>query len=214
MLKLAAGLMLCVPAALQAQPTPERAFVEGEDGVLVHQASGFRFPQEVAGFVRSDTADLAGSGEYVGVKYSRPLSTDGTLTLRAAVVRIPGLSPEAHYTITKPVVMESLADSRPVAEGPYERIEGSAGYRGVFTGSFEGNPWMRGLWTFERGEWDLRIRADVPRIDLIQADEAMEDFVSALNAGSSLVAASPSNPVEDDAVADPASAAIRPPEDR
>lgn len=189
MLRFAAGLMLCAPVALQAQPAAERPFITGEDGVLVHQASGFRFPEQVAGFVRSDTADLVGSGEYVGVEYSRALSVDGTLILHAAVVRIPGLSPQAHYTITRPVVMASLTEPRRVAEGPYERIEGSAGYRGIFTGSFDGSPWMRGLWTFERGDWDLRVQADVPRIDLIQADEAMEDFVNALSAANSAVAA-------------------------
>lgn len=40
---------------------------------------------------------------------------------------------------------------------------------------------MRGLWTFEHGQWDLRVRADFPRIDQIGADEAVAEFVMALN---------------------------------
>jgi hypothetical protein len=101
--------------------------------------------------------------------------------LRAAVVTIPGLSPQAHYAITKPVVIQSLDEARTILEGPYQLVEGSAGYRGLFTGRSTGKPWMRGLWTFERGEWDLRVSVDFPRIDQIQADRAVEEFVEALN---------------------------------
>ena len=177
---LAFVLALSLPVELHSQQPVENVFFLEENNELVHPASGLRFPAEMSGFVRSDAAVLSEGGEYIGVEYTRSLSPDGTLTLRAAVVRIPGLSPAAHYVITKPVAMASLGHSRRVAEGPYERVEGSAGYRGLYTGTMEGRSWMRGLWAFERGEWDLRIAADFPRIDLLDADEAIELFVEAL----------------------------------
>lgn len=178
---LAFGLALAAPLPLPAQSSETSAFIAGEDDELIHQASGARFPLKIAGFLRNDTAVVAPHGEYIGVEYTRPLSIDGAITVRAAVVRMPGLSPEAHYVITQPVVMRTLSDARRVAEGPYERVEGSPGYRGVFTGSSGGRSWMRGLWTFKRGDWDWRVRADFPRIDLVQADEAIEQFVDALS---------------------------------
>jgi len=68
---------------------------------------------------------------------------------------------------------------------------------------------MRGLWTFERGDWDLRVRADVPRVDLIQADEAIGNFVHALNAAQlrDCCAVPSPNKLEADAVTVPTSAA-------
>ena len=179
----ALGLALCAPWSAVAQETAaEPVFMSRNDGDLMHEASGLRFPSKVAGFVRGEAAVFAANGDYVGVQYTRPLSEDGALTIRVAVVKIPGLSPREHFTIARPVAVQSLDEVRLVAEGPYRRVKGTDGYRGLFTGRHSGNPWMRGLWTFERGEWDLRVRADFPRIDSIQADEAVAALVTALNA--------------------------------
>ena len=180
---LALGLALFASCSVVAQETAaEPVFTSRDGGDLVHEASGLRFPTKVAGFVRSDAAVFAANGDYVGVEYIRPLSADGALTIRVAVVKIPGLSPHEHFTIARPAAVQSLDEVRPVAEGPYRRVTGTDGYRGLFTGRHGGSPWMRGLWTFERGEWDLRVRADFPRIDSIQADQAVAELVSALNA--------------------------------
>lgn len=180
---LALGLALCAPWHVAAQEAgAATAFMEQDGGDLVHVASGLRFPASAADFARSDAAVFAANGDYVGVEYTRPLSADGALTIRVAVVKIPGLSPREHFTIARPIALQSLEEARPVAEGPYRGVEGTAGYRGLFTGRHSDNPWMRGLWTFERGEWDLRVRADFPRIDSIQADEAVAALVTALNA--------------------------------
>lgn len=179
-----AALAVVLGAAGPAEPATagDTAFAASEGGVLIHQGSGLRFPADVAGFRRSEAAAFAGNGDYVGLEYIRAVSVDGDLTMHIAVVNIPGLSPREHYVITKPVVLHSLDEARTVAEGPFRRIAGSAAYRGLFTGQQGGIPWMRGLWTFEHGDWDLRVRADFPRIDQIQADEAVAEFVSALNA--------------------------------
>ncbi|SRR5690606_24399687 len=175
------ALALFTPADLFAEAPSATAFVAAEDGTLVHIGSGLRFPADVADFRRSDAAAFAENGAYVGLEYKRPLSVDGELTMRIAVVTLPGLSAREHYVITRPLVLQGLEDSRPVAEGVFQRVAGSEAFRGVFTGTVDGVPWMRGLWTFEHGDWDLRVRADFPRIDQVQADEAVAAFVAALN---------------------------------
>lgn len=180
--------MLAIALALGAARTPaerrppeDAVFVAEDGGVLVHRGSGLRFPLEVAGFRRSDAVAFAGNGDYVGLEYVRTVSVDGELTLRIAAVSLPGLSAYEHYVITRPLTLQSLDDARPIAEGPFRSVENSEAYRGVFTGRVNGVPWTRGLWTFEHGEWDLRVRADFPRIDQIEADKAVAEFVTALN---------------------------------
>jgi|GEM_PF-7108674 hypothetical protein len=179
---LLAALAICTPDNLSADAPSEAAFVSAEDGTLVHLGSGLRFPSQVADFRRSEAAAFAENGDYVGLEYRRVLSIDGELTIRIAVVTLPGLSAREHYVITRPLMLQGLEDSRPVAEGVFRRVAGSEAYRGLFTGEVGGVPWMRGLWTFEHGDWDLRVRADFPRIDQVQADEAVAAFVTALNA--------------------------------
>lgn len=179
---LAAALALCLGSRLAAQePNEDVAFAQSDDGTLVHQRSGLRFPSEAAGFQLGNTAAFAPDGAYVGLEYTRAISADGMLTLRVAVVNLPGLSPREHYAITKPTALHSLEQARPVREGAFRRVRGARAYRGLFTGVRDGIAWMQGLWTFEHGEWDLRVSADFPRIDAIQADEAIAEFVRALN---------------------------------
>lgn len=173
------ALSFGVPAAAQTS-APDAAFVAARDGTLVHSASGLRFPEAAAGFRRAGNAVFDAKGEYVGVRYVKPLGAGARMELRMAVVHINQMAPKEHYIIMKPRALQGLSGVRTVAEGPYDRAGNTQGYRGIFTAVRNGRRSMVGLWAFERGYWDLRARAEFPTAHRVQAEKAVGDFVSEL----------------------------------
>lgn len=179
---LSLGLALAA-CATGASPPSEResAFITGEDGrTLIHSGSGIRFPQRVAGFVRTDDTVFDNRGEYVGIAYRMPYSSAEEIALRVAVVHIPRMTSREHYVIARPMALRDVHDVRMVAEGDYRRPGGAEGYRGIFEGRKGGRPTMVGFWTFDRGDWDLRARAEFPANRRGEAEEAVGAFVGAL----------------------------------
>ncbi len=168
------------PAAGQSK-ADEVAFTSARDGALVHAASGLRFPREAAGFHRMQTAAWAPRGEYVGVVYSRPAGRS-RIEMKIAVVHIRQMPPKDHYVIAKPLALRGLSNVRTIAEEAYERPGTGQGYRGLHAARRDGRPVMAGLWAFERGEWDLRVRAEFPASRREEADQAVGDFVRAVTA--------------------------------
>jgi hypothetical protein len=177
-LALAGAVAFATPAFSDPR---DGVFETSRDGTtLVHKASGMRFPKEVAGFRRTGDAVFDSSGAYVGIRYIRSLGREGLLELRIAVVHIVGMSPREHYAIAKPIALRGVANVHTIAEGIYARSDaGSPGYRGLFQGRDGDQSKMIGLWAFDRGYWDLRMRAEAPISSRLQAERAIGNFVAA-----------------------------------
>lgn len=171
------GALLLSPP-LSAQVTMrEAAFAPGREGALIHSASGIEFPKEVADFRLLGTAAFDLAGEYVGVRYARALPTGGDVELRMAIVHISQMSPKAHYVIMKPLGLRGLSKVRTITEGPYKRSDASNGYRGIFAASKDGRSTMVGLFAFERGYWDFRVRAEFPKASNAEAERAVGELI-------------------------------------
>lgn len=167
-------------AASAASDPRDGVFEAHRDGTtLIHKASGMPFPDDLAGFRRTGEAVFGVGGEYVGVRYVRPLRRGAQVELRIAVVHILNMTPREHYVIWKPMALRGVSNVRQVAEGPYSRPDaGAPGYRGLFQGSVGGRPMAIGLWAFDRGYWDLRVRASFPLGQRREAEQAIGIFVS------------------------------------
>lgn len=167
-------------APLAAQSTADDVFRSGPGGILTHANSGMGFPERIAGFVRTTEVVFDSSGEYVGVAYSRPMGSNQAVELRVAVVRIERMSPRAHYLIAKPIALRGIAGARTRSEGPYTRPgAGPAGYHGLFAGTRDGVPVGVGLWTFDRGRWDVRATGTFPAARENEGARAIGEFVAA-----------------------------------
>jgi len=155
-------------------------FVEGPNGRIVHSESGAQFPEEVAGFHRTGFVSFDGQGEYVGVAYNRALDDGAPVSLRIAIVHIEGMTPKEHFLIAKPLVLKGLEDVSTVSEGEYARPgKGIDGYLGIFSGRDAGRDVGIGLWTFDRGYWDLRGRVEFPAGRQAETQKAVDAFVDA-----------------------------------
>jgi hypothetical protein len=176
-----AGLAASAPAAGE-RSVRDTVFLVQPNGAVVHGGSGLRFPMEVAGFRRAGSAVFDTSGQYVGVRYVRPLDAAARVELRIAVVHIVGMAPREHYVIAKPMALRGLSEVRVLLEGPSRRLDRARGYRGLFEGRRNGRRVMVGLWAFDRGVWSVRARAEFPARYRAQADSAVGDFVGAIGA--------------------------------
>lgn len=174
---LAAALGAMLPMAAQA----EEAFTATADGaVLVHRESGVKFPRQIAGFERVGERAFDSQGEYVGVAYRTALADGSPVSLRIAIVHIEDMTPKEHYVIIKPVMLRGLADVKPVSEGAYNRPQkGADGYLGMFEAKDQGTPVGIALWTFDRGDWDLRGRVEFPLGRQAETQAAVDAFIDA-----------------------------------
>ncbi|MDX3885225.1 MULTISPECIES: hypothetical protein [Sphingomonadales] len=172
--------LLCLAIAAQSAPaqTGEAGAFATEGAMLVHVESGTRFPDRIAGFERVGQAAFDGSGDYVGVAYKRTLADGTPISLRIAIVHIIGMTAKEHFIIAKPMALNGLADVKVVSEGPYDRPgKGVDGYIGIFRAQQGDKRVGVGLWTVERGYWDVRGRVEFPYAKLKEARAAADRFV-------------------------------------
>lgn len=173
------ALLIASAGAAQAAELPS-GFTEGRRGQIVHVDSGARFPATLAGFRRTGAVSFDGSGDYVGIAYERPLEDGAVISLRIAIVHIEGMTPKEHFLIAKPLVLRGLDDVTTLSEGEYDRPgHGLDGYLGIFSASNAGRKVGIGLWTFDRGYWDLRGRVEFPAGRQAEAQQAVDAFVDA-----------------------------------
>ncbi|MDF0543892.1 hypothetical protein PX699_16185 [Sphingobium sp. H39-3-25] len=185
-----AAVGLCgVPGALLAQIPETARTVPAEvplgftpDGdVLIHTASGFRFPAQVAGFTRMKERGSDPSGEYIAIGYERQLGRDDKIIVRIAIVHLVDMTAAEHYTIMKPVAMSHFSAVSVVSETKFS-IGGQQhipGYRGVFAGERDGHPWRFNLTTVDFGYWDGRLASAYPAVRASDAESALDGLLSA-----------------------------------
>lgn len=155
-------------------------FKDERGGKIVHVESGARFPAEVAGFRRTGVVSFDGQGDYVGVAYDRTLDDGAIVSLRIAIVHIEGMTPKEHFIIAKPMVLRDMDDVTTLSEGEYDRPgRGLDGYIGLYSAMNGGRKVGIGLWTFDRGYWDLRGRVEFPADRQAEAQKAVDAFVDA-----------------------------------
>lgn len=174
---LAAALGALAPTAAMA----EEAFTATTDGtMLVHRESGVKFPRQVAGFERVGERVFDNAGEYVSVAYRAALADGAHVSLRIAIVHIEDMTPREHYVIIKPVVLRGLTEVKTISEGDYNRPNiGMDGFLGMFEAKDLGLPVGLALWTFDRGDWDLRGRVEYPQGRQVETQAAVDAFIDA-----------------------------------
>lgn len=166
---------LAAPSAMAAD-----VFTTAPDGTLTHVESGAQFPHNVAGFERTGEAAFDGNGDYIGVGYRRTLADGSPISLRISIVHIIGMTAKEHFIIAKPMVLKGLTAVQTVTEGPYVRADkGVDGYLGIFKGRDGARKIGIGLWTFDRGYWDVRGRVEFPQGKLKETQSAVDAFVDA-----------------------------------
>ncbi|HEX7856456.1 MAG TPA: hypothetical protein VF503_22505 [Sphingobium sp.] len=175
------GAAMAVPVSAEAPP---KAFSLAKDGhTLIHQESGTKLPETLAGFRRVGEKAFDGSGQYVGVAYADTLPGGGKVSLTLAIVHIKDMTAQQHFIIAKPMVLKGLGDVKTVSEGPYDRPgKGADGYLGLYDAQAGGKPVSVGLWTIDRGYWALRGRAEFPQDKRAEAQAAIDRFVDAFTA--------------------------------
>lgn len=155
-------------------------FKEGKNDRIVHVESGTRFPTEIAGFRRTGVVSFDGHGDYVGVAYQGALADGAPISIRIAIVHIEGMTPKEHFLIARPLVLRGLDDVAPLSEGEYDRPgHGLDGYLGIYSAMDGDQKVGIGLWTFDRGYWDLRGRLEFPAGRQVEAQKAVDAFVDA-----------------------------------
>lgn len=163
-----------VPAEVPLGFTPD-------GDVLIHTASGFRFPAQVAGFTRMKEGGSDPSGEYIAIGYERQLGRDDKIIVRIAIVHLVDMTAAEHYIIMKPVAMSHFFAASVVSETTFS-IEGQPdipGYRGVFAGERDGNPWRFSLTTVDFGYWDGRLASAYPAERACDAESALDGLLAA-----------------------------------
>lgn len=133
-------------------------------GDLVHDASGARFPQRFAGFVRTGEASGDPSGEAVMIEYRFPSEAE-VIGARIAIVHIEQMSAADHYAIMRPMARAYFSDIHPLSEGPVN-IPGAPNgsvWRGSFQGTRDKVPYEFNLTTVDLGYWSARVATAYPR---------------------------------------------------
>lgn len=182
MRKLSLSLASLLLASLVAPPAMAvtDVFTTAPDGTVTHVESGAHFPQNVAGFERTGEAIFDGSGEYIGVGYRRTLADGSPVSLKIAIIHIAGMTARDHFIIAKPMILKGLTAVQTVAEGPYVRADkGTDGYLGIFRARDGTRKIGLGLWTFDRGYWDVRGRVEFPQGKQKETQAAVDAFVDA-----------------------------------
>lgn len=173
------AFLIAVAGVGQAADLPN-GFAKGKSDAIVHVESGAKFPAEVAGFRRVGVIAFGGQQDYVGVAYRGTLDDGAPLSLRIAIVHIEGMTPKEHFLIAKPMALEGLSDVAILSEGEYDRPgHGLDGYLGIFSAQDGERRVGIGLWTFDRGYWDLRGRVEFPADRQAEAQSAVDAFVDA-----------------------------------
>ncbi len=151
------------PGAAAASPSAPDGFHRADGDVLVHDASGTRFPATLAGFSRVKQWSSDPKGESILIEYRRSL-TSGTMTARISLVHIEQMPASDHYAIMKPMAESYFHDIHPLSEGPVA-IDGApygTVWRGEFTGTRDGTGYRFSMTTVDLGFWDARLVTAAP----------------------------------------------------
>ncbi|AVA16206.1 hypothetical protein KRR38_35525 [Novosphingobium sp. G106] len=148
---------------------------------MIHTASGFRFPAQVAGFTRMKERGSDPSGEYVAIGYERQIGQDDQIIVRIAIVHLVDMTAAEHYTIMKSVAMSHFSAVSVLSETRFS-IGGQPdipGYRGVFAGERGDHSWRFSLTTVDFGFWDGRLASAYPAGRAREAESALDGLLSA-----------------------------------
>lgn len=175
------ALLAQIPETVRTTPAEVPLGFTPDGDVLIHTASGFRFPARVAGFTRMKERGSDPSGEYVAIGYEKQLSGDDQIIVRIAIVHLADMTAADHYTIMKPGAMSHFSAVSVVSESKFS-IGGQpdiSGYRGVFAGERDGHPWRFSLTTVDFGYWDGRLASAYPAGQASEAESALNGLLSA-----------------------------------
>ncbi|WP_373490369.1 hypothetical protein [Parasphingorhabdus sp.] len=151
-----------------------------DSGSIVHQESGFVFPDSIAGFSRqcAMTTDFSGNNFEIG--YVRDYE-DHEIEIRIVIVHLEGLKAEDHYRIIKPDLMARYSGATILSEGDYfvsGRPDISA-FQGIFDGDKDGVPWHFSATAMDYGYWDARLMASYPLEIDAAAQAAIMELITA-----------------------------------
>lgn len=121
------------------------------------------------------------SGEYVAIGYERQLGRDDKIIVRIAIVHLVDMTAAEHYTIMKPFAMSHFSAASVVSETKFS-VGGQpdlSGYRGVFAGERDGQPWRFSLTTVDFGYWDGRLASAYPAAQASEAESSLDGLLSA-----------------------------------
>lgn len=163
-------------------------FSMGKRNVLVHEASGTKFPASAAGFVRFYEDSVGDTGTNAVVSYRRTIG-GAPVIARFAVFHIEGVTAQLHFISMKSSVGtyfqgQTFSDVELISEGPYDfsGVKKGAAYQGRFTAKLGEVPYELSLTTVDFGYWDGRLTAAYPaayggasRSALKQLVEKIED---------------------------------------
>jgi hypothetical protein len=160
----------------------------------VHTGSGIKFPESVAGFVRTSPKRYDKDGKDVGIGYTRTI--DG-IRLEATIFVFPPprhndgteFSPEEQFTREIAELRTGKTELREVARGQSdERYAGNSVTVRMAEFEYRGQPPLGTskhgvatlLTSFAAGAWRIKSRVTVPRASRDAAWTAVEELVSAL----------------------------------
>lgn len=159
-----------------AAEIPHGFTLDSDGTTLVHDASGLRFPAEFAGFTRLRERAFDPGGEYIAIGYDKALgSGEDRIVVRIAVVNIEDMSARDHYSIMRQAVMSHFSAPTLLSEGPatIPTQPDLDAYRGIFTGTRDGQPWHFSLTTVDYGYWSGRMTAAYPESQAAAAEESL-----------------------------------------
>lgn len=142
--------------------------------MLVHEASGMRFPLRAGSAVRLPSRSHDVQSDYAMVRYRVPIREGGVATVRLGLVQLDGMSAKQHYDVFRSRLLERLPELAAREEGPFD-LPGARG--GAWRGAFVGKDQAAGLVTADFGRWSVRVQSIYP---LAQADEAQQAIAAFL----------------------------------
>lgn len=169
-----------VAIASSAGSVPDGFSLAADGTTLVHVASGFRFPARLAGFTRLKEQAFDPSGHYVAIGYDRPLGGSADhVVVRIALVHIRDMSAHDHYTIMKSAAMAHFSAPAVLSEGPvpFPADPQLSAWRGIFTGTRNGQPWRFSLTTVDYGYWSGRLTAAYPQSRAAEAEQDLAALI-------------------------------------
>jgi hypothetical protein len=174
-------------ADAKASDTP--GFEAKKDGTLVHRASHYRFPLQLAGFTRDAVVPFDVKGHDVAVTYQKTVDGNPVIA-RIALIHIIAMTPKEHFLGLKGTVghffKEKFTNIAQRGEGPFTPpgASPSSGYQGRFSVNLDGTPYELSLSTVKLGYWDSRLTAAYPAAVAPQAQQEILSLATALQAGS------------------------------
>lgn len=149
---------------------------ESRGDLLVHRPSGMAFPSQVGLARRIGEKAFNETGDYVGVRYSIPLSDGAVARVQIGMVALPGMTAREHYLSRRAIVVDRLVRAEPLTEAPLPELDFDN-----FYGRFSDGHIAEGLITAQFGDWGVRAETEYPASRDAEAYKAIAGFLQALN---------------------------------